>query len=363
MKLIEQRCYLLAIIISAVGLTLGQMSAGTVTPSLPLGPSLTTLAQIDNRSINASAGSGTTTSPPVTTVLLPSNCTGFNTSSCSLCLPGHFSNNASLNCSCCADGSCFALEDCLMCPQGYYQSLAGHMTCVPCSKGTYTNSTGSMECHSCNSGLYANETGSTACKDCLPGYFSNVNASICASCAQGLFCNTTRCSECTICPGGEEALSTAATECTSCQPGMCKPPKDVLCRMCQNGYYQIEPGQESCNLCPEQHYCPSPDVIPVRCPSDAFCPPGTTAPRYCMETFFLKSGDHCVLTPLTISLLVIIAILILLLIIIFIIRRKKENMPRDPVRSPLLSKEQTPGQETRMSYGISWDSEPLYAGW
>ncbi|XP_032890329.1 laminin subunit gamma-2-like isoform X2 [Amblyraja radiata] len=332
MKLPEQRCYLLPIVISAVGLTLGQMSTGTVTPSLPLGPSLTTLAQIDNRSINASAGSGTTTSPPVTTVLLPSNCTGFNTSSCSLCLPGHFTNNASLNCSCCADGSCFALEDCLMCPQGYYQSLTGHMTCVPCSKGTYTKLL--LECE---------------CKY------------LCVLCPRIVF--TTRCSECTICPGGEEALSTAATECTSCQSGMCKPPKDVLCRMCQNGYYQIEPGQESCNLCPEQHYCPSPDVIPVRCPSDAFCPPGSTAPRYCMETFFLKSGDHCVLTPLTIFLLVIIAILILLLIIIFIIRRKKENMPRDPVRSPLLSKEQTPGQETRMSYGISWDSEPLYAGW
>ncbi|XP_051899501.1 multiple epidermal growth factor-like domains protein 9 isoform X2 [Pristis pectinata] len=363
MKLLGKGCYLLLIAFSLVGLILGQISTVTVTPSLPFGPILTTSTDANDHNINTSERSGITTHSPVTTVSLPSNCTGLNISSCVPCSPGHFPNNAFLNCSCCLGGSCLAPEDCLMCPQGYYQPLAGHDACLPCSKGAYTNSTGSTACQSCESGFYANETGSKACQDCLPGYFSEVNASICESCAQGLFCNTTRCTKCTICPGGEETLSTAATECTDCQPGMYKPPNELLCRMCQTGYYQIKMGQESCNLCPERHYCPSPDVIPVLCPNDAFCPPGSTAPQYCMETFFSKSGDHCVLTPLAIFLLVIIAIFILLVIIVLIVRRKKEVKRRDPVRSPLLSKEPIPGQDARLSYGISWDSEPVYAGW
>ncbi|XP_069779875.1 signal peptide, CUB and EGF-like domain-containing protein 2 isoform X2 [Narcine bancroftii] len=313
--------------------------------------------------IKTSDRSGSTTISSVTTVSLPSNCTGLNISNCVVCSPGHFANNASLNCSCCPAGSCFAPEDCLMCQQGYYQSQAGHVTCLPCSKGAYINLTGSTECQPCESGCYANETGSKACRDCLPGHFSKANATICKPCAQGLFCNTTRCSECTICSGGEEALSTAATECTGCQPGMYKPPNQLLCRICPSGYYQIEKGQESCNQCPEQHYCPSPDMIPIICPSDALCPPGSSAPRYCMETFFIRSGDRCVLTTLTIFLLVIVAILILLMFIVLIVCCKKNIKQRDPVRSPLLSKEPAPGQAARHSYGISSDMEPLYAGW
>ncbi|XP_078079078.1 uncharacterized protein LOC144500271 isoform X1 [Mustelus asterias] len=331
----------LLVVVSSVGLVLGQIST---VPTVPLGSTRVTtlLNTTDGINITTSTTQRTDTTSarlPGSVTSMSSNCTAFNTSNCAVCSPGHYSNNGSLNCSCCSDGFCLAPDDCLMCPQGFHQSRAGQMTCLPCSKGAYTNSTGSTECQSCESGYYANETGSKSCRACLPGYFSEKNASVCESCSQGLFCNTTNCSECTMCPGGEEALSTAATECTLCRPGMYKQPKGLFCQMCQTGYYQIREGQKSCNLCPEEHYCPSPDVAPILCPSDAFCPAGSTAPQYCMETFFFKSGDHCVLAPLTIILLVVIPLIIVLIIIVIIVRRKKKVTPVDPVRSPLLSKE------------------------
>ncbi|XP_067839011.1 signal peptide, CUB and EGF-like domain-containing protein 2 isoform X2 [Heptranchias perlo] len=261
MEHLGQRYYSLLVVVSSVGLVLGQVSTGTVVPTVPLRSTLvTTLTNTnDINHITASTSQGndiTSTHFPVTLTSISLNCTGLNTSNCATCSPGHFPNNGSLNCSCCPDGFCLAPEECLMCPQGYYQSQAGQVTCLPCSKGAYTNSSGSTECQSCESGFYANETGSKTCRDCLPGYFSEKNAALCESCSQGLFCNTTNCTECTVCPGGEESLSTAATECTLCHPGMYKQPKGLLCRMCKSGYYQILEGQESCDLCPEQHYCP-----------------------------------------------------------------------------------------------------------
>uniref|UniRef100_UPI00398E75F1 multiple epidermal growth factor-like domains protein 9 isoform X2 n=1 Tax=Pristiophorus japonicus TaxID=55135 RepID=UPI00398E75F1 len=368
MNHLGRRYYSLLVVVSSVALALGQVSTVTVGPTVPLHSTLVPTSTNTNDALNitTSTSLGNVTTPtrlPAAVTSISSNCTMLNTSNCAMCSPGHFPNNGSLNCSCCADGLCIVPEDCLMCPQGYYQSLAGQVTCLPCSKGAYTNSTGSTECQACESGFYANETGSIACRDCLPGYFSAKNAVHCESCSRGLFCNTTNCGECTICPGGEEALSTAAIECTLCRPGMYKQLKELLCRMCKTGYYQIMAGQESCDQCPEQHYCPSPDVAPIHCPDDAFCPAGSTAPQYCMETFFLKSRDQCVLTPLTIFLLVVTSFIILLIITVLIVRCKKEVGPMDPVRSPLLNKEPSPGQETQSSYGISWDREPVYAGW
>ncbi|XP_064420373.1 multiple epidermal growth factor-like domains protein 6 isoform X2 [Latimeria chalumnae] len=234
------------------------------------------------------------------------NCTAVNTSTCVTCLPGTYSNNGTLNCSCCSDGSCTYPEECLSCPVGHYQSQAGQQVCFLCPYGFYTNSTGSSACFPCEPGFYSNETGSLTCSRCAPGYFtSRLSATFCDPCPPGSFCNTTNCSVCKTCPGGEEAVSKASTECSPCRPGMFKHPSDSMCKICSSGYYQIKWGQETCEICPENHYCPSPDINPILCPNDAFCPAGSTAPQYCMEIFLRKSGGTCELAPLTIVLLAI----------------------------------------------------------
>lgn len=141
---------------------------------------------------------------------------------------------------------------------------------------------------------------------------------------------------------------------------MYKAPHQTTCQICSSGFYQILRGQQSCDLCPENHYCPSPDVNPIRCPSDAFCPGGSTAPGYCMETFFRKAGDTCELAPVTIALLVIGGGVALLLIILLVLRRRRDSDRELAVaRAPLLRKERPQGRY----YGLPCDTEPVYAGW
>ncbi|XP_056152261.1 proprotein convertase subtilisin/kexin type 5 isoform X2 [Lampris incognitus] len=234
-------------------------------------------------------------------------CSALNISSCEACVPGSYYDNSTLLCSCCPDlGFCLFAEDCVPCPRGFFQPLAGQQQCLPCSRGFYINFAGSPVCNSCPPGSFSNETGADTCRSCSPGFFSSQqNSTSCNPCTKGTFCNSSSCAQCHICPVGTESLHAAAKECTPCRPGMHKASHQSMCQICNRGFYQIRWGQESCDVCPENHYCPSPDVNPIKCPSDAFCPEGSTAPGYCMETFFRKSGETCELAPVTIALLVI----------------------------------------------------------
>ncbi|KAK6493694.1 multiple epidermal growth factor-like domains protein 9 [Huso huso] len=296
------------------------------------------------------------------TTVLPPACSAVNTSACAACAPGTHYSNETLNCSCCpASGLCVSPGDCLPCPRGHYQSLAAQELCLPCAQGFYTNSTGSPVCRSCQPGSYTNATGTAVCKRCASGYYtSRQNATSCEPCPKETFCNTSSCVRCWGCPLGKESLQIASTECTPCRPGMHRGPEESMCRICSVGYYQIKWGQEKCDICPKEHYCPSPDVNPIKCPNDAFCPEGSTSPGYCMETFFRKSGETCELAPVTITLLVIAAGMALLFVIVLVLRRRKESDAELAVsRAPLLRKAQSPGRV----YGMAWDAEPVYAGW
>ncbi|XP_064420377.1 uncharacterized protein SI:DKEY-21A6.5 isoform X4 [Latimeria chalumnae] len=230
------------------------------------------------------------------------NCTAVNTSTCVTCLPGTYSNNGTLNCSCCSDGSCTYPEECLSCPVGHYQSQAGQQVCFLCPYGFYTNSTGSSACFPCEPGFYSNETGSLTCSRCAP------------------------------------ALQTALYV------------KPVLVGRKLSVKHQLNV------VLVDQ----SPDINPILCPNDAFCPAGSTAPQYCMEIFLRKSGGTCELAPLTIVLLAICFAMIVL-VIAFLILRRKRDLDQGTVssRAPLLQKERTPDR----MYGAFSNVEPVYAGW
>lgn len=301
------------------------------------------------------------TSPPVTIVSMTPSCSAFNLSLCELCAPGSHYDNKTLLCSCCADpGQCVFPGACLPCDRGFFQPQAGQLQCLPCSQGFYTNFTGSPSCHSCLPGSFNNGTGRDRCTSCSAGFFSHQGATSCTPCTLGTFCNFTGCSECQTCPAGQETLQTAAKDCLPCRPGMHKAAHQTLCQICSSGFFQIHWGQESCNVCPEDHYCPSPDVNPIKCPSDAFCPAGSLAPSYCMETFFHKVDDTCELAPVTIALLVIGGGVGLLFIVVLVVRRRRETDGELTVaRAPLLGKERPQGRY----YGLPCDAEPVYAGW
>lgn len=305
------------------------------------------------------------TSLTLTPVILSSTtpgCSAFNTSTCEPCPPGSRYDNNTLLCACCPNpGLCLFPGACLPCTRGFYQPLAGQQQCLPCNQGFYTNFTGSPLCHACPSGSFNNNTGGDSCTSCSPGYYSSLQSSTsCSPCELGTYCNSSGCSVCEACPVGTEALQTATQACSPCRPGMHKASNQKICQVCGGGFYQIHWGQENCDVCPENHYCPSPDVSPIKCPNDAFCPAGSLAPGYCMETFFRKVGDTCELAPVTIALLVISGGVALLFIILMVLRRRKDtDRELHIARAPLLRKERPQGRY----YGIPCDAEPVYAGW
>ncbi|XP_041133691.1 major surface-labeled trophozoite antigen 417-like [Polyodon spathula] len=320
---------------------------GVVLSQTTIGPSVTNTADPGDSSL---------------IVVLPPACGAVNTSSCAACAPGTRYSNDTLNCSCCpASGLCVSQGDCLPCPRGLYQPVAAQELCLPCAQGFYTNSTGSLVCQPCPPGSSTNATGTAVCKGCAPGYYaSQQNATSCEPCPKETFCNTSSCARCQGCPLGKESLQIASKECTPCRPGMHRSPEESMCRICSVGYYQIKWGQERCEICPEEHYCPSPDVNPIKCPNDAFCPEGSTSPGYCMETFFRKSGETCELAPISIALLVIAAGMALLCVILLILWRRKESDAELPMSRALLLRKDRPLGRV---YGVAWDTEPIYAGW
>ncbi|NXG84502.1 SVEP1 protein, partial [Stercorarius parasiticus] len=304
---------------------------------------------------------GVPSAAPFLTTAKPSNCSRVNVTSCAQCSPGTFPNQGTLSCLCCAGGSCMDPGACISCPLGHYQPESGQPSCLPCPRGRYVNFTRSTACLPCPPGNYANESGAAACRACEKGYFSSKqNAAFCLPCLPGSFCNTTSCTGCRPCPGGQEAPREASEECTPCLPGMFKGPSDSTCKLCRTGEYQLQRGKESCDLCPENHYCPSPDVNPVKCPPDAFCPAGSTEPAYCMEVFLYKAGDSCQLTPLMVVLLAIFSagkcgILALFLLIL----RRRQEYSKKSLKSLLLPR----GSGRHASYGGTEHTEPVYAGW
>ncbi|XP_073430545.1 uncharacterized protein [Dendrobates tinctorius] len=207
----------------------------------------------------------------------------------------------------------------------------------------------------------------SACGACAPGTHSNngqfasaQNASRCEPCPEDTFCNTSSCTHCTMCPEGQESLEVGSVECTLCLPGMYKGLGDDRCKYCRDGEYQVNSGGVRCEECPKDHYCPSPDISPISCPEDAFCPRGSSEPSYCMETFLRKDGESCRLAPLTIAILVV-CIVVILLGVLYIIRKqmpeRRRVMGLSP-KSPLLHP-----KRSSSIYGITYDAEPVYAGW
>ncbi|KAF2976554.1 hypothetical protein EK904_014374 [Melospiza melodia maxima] len=263
-----------------------------------------------------------------------------------------------LSCSCCPGGACSDPGACSPCAPGQHQPQRGQPSCLPCPQGSYTSLPRSSVCLPCPPGHFANESGAAACRACERGYYSSKqNAAFCLPCQPGSFCNTSGCSGCRPCPGGQEAPREAAETCETCPAGTFKGANDSRCKACRTGEYQLQRGKESCELCPENHYCPSPDVKPVKCPPDAFCPRGSAEPTYCMELFLYKAGDSCQLTPATVIVLATFSAGGILVVFLIILRSRQEH-GRSSLKSPLLPRGSGLG-----SYGGTEHTEPVYAGW
>eukprot|EP00474_Spongospora_subterranea_P004950 CRZ05408.1 hypothetical protein [Spongospora subterranea] len=185
-----------------------------------------------------------------------------NSTICTPCVPGYYSNMSNSICKPCDPGQFANLpraEKCLKCPQGTV-SLSGQSVCqtcgpgkfarvsrcLDCQAGTASNMSSSSQCPACAAGKFSNSTGRLACDFCKPGTYIDVTGSTqCVSCAAGTYAQDIAATTCLPCAPGSIS-SDGQTNCTICNPG--KYEQSNKCLDCLPGRFSL--GNETgCSLC------------------------------------------------------------------------------------------------------------------
>ncbi|XP_076460199.1 uncharacterized protein LOC143293161 [Babylonia areolata] len=214
----------------------------------------------------------------------------------------------------CAAGSYYdaVKKRCALCPVGKYQPLSGQTGCADCTPGTTTETAGSSNSNQCKrvcaTGQYYNHT-LDDCALCPQGFFQNTTGLFfCYPCPVD---KTTRQagarsqSVCyNDCPLGQELAENGT--CTSCNMGFYKPSGETLCGPCPAGLVTNHTGADNiddCNVADNQpgYYRLRPDET-----QSAPCPIGTYQPnkwqydcvscggqRYRTDTMAATSKTQC----------------------------------------------------------------------
>jgi hypothetical protein len=185
---------------------------------------------------------------------------------CTDCLAGRYSQQASYSCLDCGAGtySLSGSPNCTQCPLGRFVSTGGQSTCGACDSGTYASVTGLSRCASCEAGQYSvktitsqlGEIGSTECLPCPSGSYTAVSAQAsCVQCDAGTYANATGASVCTACDRGtystkNSTSGSGATVCTACSIGMANSVTgQQTCTACDSGTYSNTTGNSACAQC------------------------------------------------------------------------------------------------------------------
>lgn len=151
-------------------------------------------------------------------------------STCSLCLPGTYSNTTastgSFACIGCMVGTYSTVSglgnfsQCLACAQGAYSSTPASSTCLLCALGTYSSASNSSACLSCPPGQYGTQIGATVCVLCDIGTYSNASSTAqtttCQTCTAGKYASTVGASSCQACVAGTFSNASGASACANC---------------------------------------------------------------------------------------------------------------------------------------------------
>jgi hypothetical protein len=119
--------------------------------------------------------------------------------------------------------------DCVACPVGRANPLAGS-ECSDCVAGRYTTLEATIECAECSPGYYQENNGTDACEKCPAGRASDYGQSACDICAAGNYTALEAQAACVQCPIGRYSASAEASTCVGCtgntytdEPGMSVP--------------------------------------------------------------------------------------------------------------------------------------------
>ena len=143
-------------------------------------------------------------------------------------------------------------NDCVLCYDGK-SSGAGAQQCGECSSGQYL--TGS-ECTKCDIGQYQVEQAQSSCELCPRGFFQiETGKALCLVCFSGQYQNDTEKTSCETCSPGYYQSETKATLCIDCPVGFQQDKAgQALCNRCTPGLYQNKSAQELCINCGAGYY-------------------------------------------------------------------------------------------------------------
>ena len=148
---------------------------------------------------------------------------------------------------------------CTQCQAGYF-SQQGQTVCVACSPGSFSDQ-GAAVCSQCLAGSYSNQNAAATCTGCMAGSMSSDGSSFCAMCPAGSI-SAAASSTCTSCLAGYYSNPTL-TACVGCQPGYFSnavgASLNSTCAPCAMGLYGNQPQGAStgCVACPLNTYQPS----------------------------------------------------------------------------------------------------------
>ena len=119
----------------------------------------------------------------------------------------------------------------------------------------------------------------TAFAGCKPGFYT-VNSSsigaepVCVVCQWGFWCEGGSNSVANACPAGSASAAFGAVSASACTP----------CQTLQQGSpyaYYAAAGSTMCSVCPQDHYCPTPQDVPIPCPEHTAAPQGVGSATEC----------------------------------------------------------------------------------
>jgi hypothetical protein len=181
----------------------------------------------------------------------------------------------------CGVGTWWDGSECVWCPDGQYQDLAGQSTCKQCpagsttsadvgysqcekcGPGTYQPKAGQGTCLTCVDGMYQDNAGQTGCKPCPAGSFSYSDSDYsytesCTACPKGTYQPKTGQAACLLCPDGQYQGKVGQTKCLPCPAGSYSKGEYAsdteTCTVCDKGMYQPKAGQDACLTCPFRKY-------------------------------------------------------------------------------------------------------------
>jgi hypothetical protein len=190
---------------------------------------------------------------------------------CSTCPVGRYGEKDKIGCWPCEVGRFRQQNDvllggvnnCRLCPSGYFQHKTGIGLCLECATGLYQDEQESTYCKDCDILHYTDTLASTNCTICPSGFQTQQRKSVlCVTCPQGRFGNGTKkpCEKCSIGKYRREDYiknDLDLNRCVECPAGFFQALRGQgLCQSCEMGRYSSENGTVKCEDCAINYFTP-----------------------------------------------------------------------------------------------------------